>query len=249
MLQLQNNSPFVPFLNVLPDSDGVQTLQVVAKGTFSIFPEVEVAPVQVPACLEDQFWADPRGSSLRVASDVHLGKPSTDVVLVGQAWSSRGLVSELLVAVAVAERRKAVRVIGDRRWREGGTSFTRPEPFESMPLVYERASSAPRRGNHGRGTQPRRDRLRGATGFAGQPSSGQLAGQRLPNLEDPDRPCGGPAIGRPRRLRVRRTVVAAATTLPRHLDRHWARARPTSRFSAAPAEWLADQQRRIGSTG
>jgi len=139
MLQLQNHSPFVPFLNVLPDPDGVETLQVVAKGTFSMFPEVELAPVQVPACLEDQFWGGRGDSSLRVASDVHLGKPSTDVVLVGQAWSCRGPVSELLVTLAVAERHKAVRVIGDRRWREGGASFTRPEPFESMPLVYERA--------------------------------------------------------------------------------------------------------------
>ena len=41
------------------------------------------------------------------------------------------------VTVSIAERRKTVRVFGDRVWRGG--SPTAPAAFQSMPLVWERA--------------------------------------------------------------------------------------------------------------
>jgi hypothetical protein len=184
MLQLHNQSAFVLFLNVLPDLSGVDTLHVVAKGTFSLFPRVEVAPLQLPAWLEDQFWDDPASSSLRVASDAHLGRPSTDVALVGQAWSGRGRVAEMLVALSVAERRKIIRVVGDRVWRERGAGFTRPEPFQSMPLVYERAFGGEQRNQRGE-VVAAEERNPVGTGFAGRRSPAEMVGGKLPNLEDP----------------------------------------------------------------
>ena len=187
MLQLQNHSAFSPFLTVLPDPDGVDTLQVVVRGTFTIFPRVEVAPAQLPPVLQDQFWAAPDSSSLRAASDAHPGKPSTDVVMVGDAWSGRGPVTELWAALSVAERRKVVRVVGDRRWRDRGAGFTRPEPFESMPLVYERAFG----GVHGDGrgaVVAAEERNPVGTGFAGRRSPAEMVGHQLPNLEDPRLP-------------------------------------------------------------
>ncbi|HET6148124.1 MAG TPA: DUF2169 domain-containing protein [Polyangia bacterium] len=184
MLQLQNHSPFVPFLAVLPDPDGVDTLQVVVKGTFTIFPRVEIAPVQLPALLQDQFWAAPDSSSLRAASDAHPGKPSTDVAMVGEAWSERGPVAELLVALAVAERRKVVRVIGDRRWRDRGAGCTRPEPFQSMPLRYERAFGGVHNDDRG-AVLAAEERNPVGTGFAGRRAPREMTGTKLPNLEDP----------------------------------------------------------------
>jgi hypothetical protein len=189
MLQLHNKSAFVPFLNILPDPDGVDTLHVVAKGTFSIFPRVEVAPTQVPAALEDQFWDEPGNSSLRVASDAHLGKPSTDVVMVGHAWSGRGRVAELLVALTIADRHKVIRVSGDRVWRDRGAGFSRPEPFESMPLLYERAFGGMQRNDRGEVVAAEERNPVGA-GFAGTLSPSKMVGKPLPNLEDPRFPLG-----------------------------------------------------------
>jgi hypothetical protein len=187
MLQLHNQSAFVPFLNVLPDPDGVDTLQVVAKGTFSIYPRVELAAVQLPALWEDQYWGDPAGSSLRMASDAHLGKAATDVVMVGQARSVRGRVPEMLVALSIAERRKIIRVVGDRIWRDRGAGFTRPEPFESMPLMYERAFGGAQHDKQGQ-VVATEERNPVGTGFAGRHPAGELTGKRLPNLEDPHLP-------------------------------------------------------------
>lgn len=184
MLQLQNQSAFVPLLNVLPDPDGVDTLHVVAKGTFTLSPRVEVAPVQLPALREDQYWGEPGGSSLRAASDAHLGKPATDVALLGHAWSGRGRVAELLVALSVAGRRKTIRVVGDRVWRGRGAGVSRPEPFESMPLVYERAFGGVQRDHRGE-VVAAEERNPVGTGFAGTRAPADQAGRKLPNLEDP----------------------------------------------------------------
>ena len=185
MLQLRNDSPFAPALNVLPDPDGVDTLHVLVKGTFTLFPRVAVAPEQLPPVLEDKFWGDPETSSLKIASEAHLGKPSTDVVLIGQAWSpTGGPVPEMLVALTVAERRKVVRVSGDRTWKGRSPGFSRPEPFESMPLLYERAFG-------GRHTLPdgqvvaAEEQNPVGTGFAGKRQPAEMAGHKLPNLEDP----------------------------------------------------------------
>ena len=225
MLQLHNQSAFVPFLNVLPDPDGVDTLHVVARGTFTLAPRVEVAPVQLPALREDQYWGDPGSSSLRAGSDAHLGKPATDVVLVGHAWSGRGRVAEMLAALSVAERRKIIRVVGDRVWRERGAGATRPEPFEAMPLVYERAFGGVQRNAQGQ-VVAAEERNPVGTGFAGSLARADLAGTKLPNLEDPRCPLeragdrSAPAC----------FGLVAASWLPRRAfagtyDRAWARTR------------------------
>ena len=188
MLQLENKTPFATSLSVLADSDGVDTLYVVVKGTFALVPEVAIAPTQLPVVLKDLFAGDPERSSLKVASDVHLGKPSTDVVMMGSAWSPNGQpVPEMVVAFSIAGRRKMVRVVGDRRWKPRGAGFSRPEPFESMPLVYERAFGGTHKLDDGRVVASEEQNPVGL-GFAGQRSPNDMGGQRLPNLEDPRRP-------------------------------------------------------------
>jgi hypothetical protein len=183
MLQLKNTTPLAAALAVFPDQNGVDTVFVVVKGTFALRPRLSVAEA-LPVALLDEYFADPETSSLRYSSEMHIGKPGTDVVLVGQAWAPGGSreVDATTVMLAVGGRRKVIRVFGDRTWRSGG-SFTRPEPFRSIPLVFERAFG----GTHlvsERGPVLSEERNPVGIGFRGQRSKTEMVGQRLPNLED-----------------------------------------------------------------
>jgi hypothetical protein len=75
---------------------------------------------------------------LRHAGELHLGKPATDLILVGHAKARDDKpVTEMSVRVQLAEREKLVKVFGDRQWQ--GRQPSHPAPFVAMPLVYERA--------------------------------------------------------------------------------------------------------------
>jgi hypothetical protein len=133
---------------------------------------------------------EPGASSLRYTSELHVGKASTDVVLVGNAWAPEGRpMTESVVAVTVAGRQKAVKVFGDRVWKRGG--FTRAEPFQSMPLIYERAF-----GGHHKVSQEgpvlAEERNPVGVGFLGKRSPAEMIGGKVPNLEDPKSPMERP---------------------------------------------------------
>jgi len=74
--------------------------------------------------------------------------------------------------------------LGDRVWQSDG-SPSAPEPFEAMPLVWERAFG---------GVHPLEDRILAeernpiGVGFAGKRSVQELTGQPVPNLESPGEP-------------------------------------------------------------
>jgi hypothetical protein len=185
MLQLNNQSRFAPAIHLLADGDGVDTLFVVARGTFALATQPAFLPAQPTPIAGDEYWGSPGTSSLKYASDVHVGKVGTDVVLVGSAHAPGGRpVGEMLVALEVARRAKVLRVIGDRKWRSRSTlastsASTSPVPFATMPLLYERAFGGPMldgnpvgRGNPVRGSSARR-------------SARDFAGESLPNVEDP----------------------------------------------------------------
>ncbi len=197
MLQMKNQSRFAPAIHLLPDAQGVDTVFVVARGTFALAQPAAFLPAQPPPNAGDEYWGAPGASSLRYASDAHVGKVGTDVALVGSAHAPRGRpVDEMRVALAVAGRMKVVRVIGDRAWRRSADGFTPPRPFAIMPLVYERAfgGPAPQAATGAGGTGG----LAGAGGelladernpvgraFRGRRSARDVGGEALPNLEDP----------------------------------------------------------------
>ena len=82
-------------------------------------------------------------SSIAYASDLAIGKASTDVVLTGSAYPQQaGGTGEGEVGVQVGGIRATARVFGDREWQSalGVTRMSRPEPFERIPLIYERAA-------------------------------------------------------------------------------------------------------------
>jgi hypothetical protein len=185
MLQIDNQTPFYAVMSVLPNREGVDTLYVIIKATLSLRPKLTLAPVQVPVTLADEYYADPADSSLKQVSELHIGKPGTDVLLVGRAWAPAGqAVPEAWVRMSVAEKQKTLHVWGDRTWRDDGTPSA-PEPFEAMPLVWERAFG-------GMQQLPERmlaeERNPVGVGFAGARRGAELAGYPVPNLEDPATP-------------------------------------------------------------
>ena len=185
MLQIDNQTPFYAVLSVLPNRDAIDTLYVILKATLVLRPKLALAAVQLPVTLADEYYGDPTDSSLKSVSEIHVGKPGTDVLLVGQAWGPQGHpVHEAFVRMVVAERLKAIRVLGERVWQSDGTPSA-PEPFEAMPLVWERAFG---------GVHQLEDRMLAeernpiGVGFAGKRSAEELTGHPVPNLESPGEP-------------------------------------------------------------
>ncbi len=187
MLQLVNKSALRPILSILADETGRDTLYVVVKGTFTLSREPRIADEQMEPVAEDVYWGDPAGSSLKYASEIHVGKRGTDVVLLGHAHAPQGRpVTEMFAAVRVAGRQKAVRVVGERSWRPVLGGITSPQPFVKMPLVYERAFGG--RHDDGRGNLLVDERNPVGVGFRGKRSEPESVVCKVPNLEDPNHP-------------------------------------------------------------
>jgi hypothetical protein len=172
---------------LFPDKEGVDTLYIVVKGTFDIGQSLRIATEQLALAAEDVYWGDPSASSVKYASDFHIGKPATDVALVGNAWAPEGqAVTEMYVYLLVAEKQKALQVFGDRYWRNG--RITAPEPFQTMPLIYERAYGGAHtvQGEDGQKNILLEERNPVGLGFRGERNEQELEGLPLPNIEDPE---------------------------------------------------------------
>jgi hypothetical protein len=133
-------------------------------------------------------------------------KPSTDVLVQGSAFSTRGPVRMLDTAVSVGPLRKRVRAWGERTIQVlpgGGLSFSRPEPFTEVPITWELAYGgrdehaekrllAPRKAFAPRGAEGRRTfaypRNRWGRGYHLNVDVERLEGQPAPRLETPEEP-------------------------------------------------------------
>jgi hypothetical protein len=193
MLEVSNTTGFpaacIPHLDV----DGRDLLAVVVKGSFRIrpgSPTPDPADEQAPIVWADEFYGEPGVSSIRFESDTAPPKPGGDVVLIGHAYPGRAKVAVSEVTLDVGRLRKTVRVFGDRRWEKslGRWKASPPEPFDRIPLVYERAFG----GRDETDPDPKKhayeQRNPVGTGFAATGSRERLDGLALPNLEGPDAP-------------------------------------------------------------
>lgn len=191
MLQFRNDTGLAGTILAAPDPDGIDSLYAVVKGTFAL-DDLDgtgvpaVAEEQVPPVLADEHWDDPVETSIRVPSDLSLVKPATDVLLLGTAYAPAGRPVEWMdVTLTVGPVRKLVRVFGDRVWRASGTGGYAPSsarPFESMPLVWERAYG----GTDTAKDQPRAEaRNPVGAGYRAPDGEKPLDELPLPNLEDP----------------------------------------------------------------
>lgn len=184
MLQLKNQTPFAAQIALFADRYGVETLYIIVKAVFNIGPKWTLADEQLPPLAEDEYWGDdPTTSSIKKASDFHIGKPASDIILIGHAQAADGrAVTQMDVACNVGAVSKTLRVFGEREWRDGEISS--PQPFDRMPLVFERAFGGVHR--DGDCVIDSEDRNPVGCGFAGERKAAQLNGEPLPNIEDPE---------------------------------------------------------------
>lgn len=183
MLQLKNNTPFAAQLALFPNQHGVDSLYIIVKATFNIGKQWTLADEQKPPQGEDEYYSDdPATSSIKNASDMHIGKPSTDIIMLGHACPPGGnKVRQMDVNLSVGQVNKTIRVIGDREWNNG--TIGPAIPFTAMPLVYEKAFG----GIHKKDGNIIAGEARNPVGcgFSGKRKSKELNGLPLPNLEDP----------------------------------------------------------------
>ncbi|WHZ21853.1 MAG: hypothetical protein OJF47_000965 [Nitrospira sp.] len=148
-----------------------------------------LAEKQWPVNLAGECWGDPEHSSYKYEPETAFIKPSTDVVLIGQAYAPNARATEVNVTLRVGPVEKTVRVIGDRYWvkRCGMVWITKPEPFERIPLTYERAFGGWDRSHPDPERHSFESRNPVGTGFRYKKGTFE-EGIRLPNLEDPQHP-------------------------------------------------------------
>lgn len=189
MLEIKNHTYFETGLAPATDRDGLEYAVLAIKGTFDIPANggaATFAAEQQPCLPADEHFGEPGFSSVRFEMDSCLRKPGTDVVLVGDARPKQ-TARRIDVGLQAGPIRKVVRVFGDRRWERslGRWRMSDPEPFDEMPLVWERAFGG-RDETHEKekkhGFEPRNPV---GAGFAAGRGSDRLEGLALPNLEDP----------------------------------------------------------------
>lgn len=182
MLQLKNNTPFAAGFALFPNEDAIDTLYVIVRATFNIGPKWTLVDKQTPPVEKDIYWDEPENSSIKIASDYHIDKLSTDIIVNGHAHAPAGKqATQLDVSVTVGNVNKTVRVFGDREWHNGKISS--PQPFTHMPLVYENAFGGQYE-NEGQVRTVHEQNPIGK-GFSGGRTPAEMDGVSLPNIENP----------------------------------------------------------------
>jgi hypothetical protein len=144
MWALVNRTPFSAERTWTRDREGAHRWLVAVKATFALDARGRCAPAeeQAPVLLAPEYTGEPGKSSLRYEADLTPMKPVTDVLLNASAHAPGGrAVKRVDVSVRVGPVRKVLAVHGERVYYRGaaGMTMTSPRPFETMPIVYERA--------------------------------------------------------------------------------------------------------------
>jgi len=186
-VELINKTSFAAERTVLLDRDGIETLLVVVKATYSMGADnkLSVAEEQMPIQMADEFYGKPGISSIKYESDLALVKNRTDIALIGHAYAQKSKTRRVDVTLRVGQLTKKVRIFGDRVWKKLGVYYkSSPIPFEKMPLVYERAFGGADLTNKKQRKQGYETRNPVGTGYRIKYTK-KIKGTKLPNLEDP----------------------------------------------------------------
>ena len=189
---LQNETPYAAELAMLADESGRDLLVVLVKATYVITEagQLQLSDEQAPVSLAGEYYGEAGKTSLKYAPEASFAKLSTDIALIGDACPPNGrVVKQLDVSLRVGAASKDLRIFGDRFWvRSKGLMNTRwkmsdPQPFTSMPLIYERAF-----GGIDTSTENEQDRIsepRNPVGAGIVAKKSKLEKVPLPNIEDP----------------------------------------------------------------
>jgi len=199
MWDVENETPYTHAHAWDRDGNGAECWVVVVKGTFDILPDgsTRAAPKQLPVCEVPEYHSAPGQSSLRLDTDLVRVKPTTDILLLGQAHAPKGRPCEHVdVSLRTSSFHKTLRVHGNREWRRGALGWAPgpAQPFERMPLVYERACGGSVAG-------PEAGWLDGdphnPVGVGHLCRAGRPVGDLAPNIEYPDTAARSAADGAP----------------------------------------------------
>jgi len=207
MAVLTNHTSFAVNMFGGMDPKSRQHDVLVVSAAFVAVPgkPLRVADEPVAVLDNDVFYGDPVSSSVRYEGETAWEKPFVDVIVNGHAVALGGRKAErVLVDVRVGDVHKELLVNGDRRWRPDGVPSA-PQPFETMPIVYERAYG----GYDTRAENPAQHKLElrnpVGVGFQGVPSKDPAIQTEVPNVEHrgqpitskgPSEPAGLGVIGR-----------------------------------------------------
>jgi hypothetical protein len=186
--EISSQPPLVAEFTFAADEEGRFLLVPVIMATYCIGEngQLTVPEEEHPADLAGTFWGKPECSSYKHEPQTAFIKLATDVVLIGSAFAPNVGSTQVDVRLCVGPLNKIVRLIGDRYWVKmlGIVLASPPEPFESIPLIYERAFGGWDRSNPDPEKHTFEARNPVGVGFRGR--HGEFyEGIRLPNLEDP----------------------------------------------------------------
>ena len=188
MWALENRTPFEVERSWVQDKHGVFHWIVVVKATYDIRRDgsTELAENQEPIVRVAVHRGDPATSSIIYDADITGRKVATDVLVNGTAYAPRGRrVQSVEARVRVGSIDKTLLVTGNRHWYAGagGVAMANAEPFESMPLTYERAFGGFDRADPDPSQHRLYDRNPVGTGFATRAS--HLFDRPVPSVEYP----------------------------------------------------------------
>lgn len=144
-------------------------------------PLAVAEPVPVPVA--DEYNGEPGVSSLRWEGQGVCMRPGTDVYVSGHAWAPGGKpAGQVSVGVRVGPCQRTALVFGERYWAVGlsGRVPSAPQPFERVPLLYERCFGGTVQGARGK-TARAVDLNPVGRGLHADPEH-----HPLPNIESPD---------------------------------------------------------------
>ena len=180
-----NQTPYAAEPLFLLDKQGRDRFAVLVQATFDIVDcrTLALSKIQEPIPMGGEWHGEPGLSSCRYEPQIAPMKPATDVVLIGHAYPEKPGDTQVDVRLRVGKVGKTVRVFGNRYWRKRlGEYKTSPQPFEKIPLIYEKAFGGWDRRHADASRHRCEPRNPVGVGFR----HGDLdEGMPLPNLEDP----------------------------------------------------------------
>jgi hypothetical protein len=172
---VENKSPFphFAFLKTGPRGTGFGVLVVRATFDWMHNGEMNVSAEQSPVIMADQPDGAPDDGALRLETDLVIGKPRADILVVGHAHAlRRAPLSGWPVRVQIGEFFKELRVTGPRWWERDvlGFRLTPAQPVDRVRLSYRLAFGGTRRSVN-RNAEPDEERFEAnpvGVGFKGR---------------------------------------------------------------------------------